>query len=89
MLNESVRVLLEVLMDRLAIKFHETKDLKISDEIYRLAGELGKLDGPWVFRSFALTRPIYSTDFVNYSFDDPRKNYTHNRNHDHENPRKH
>jgi hypothetical protein len=49
-LNESVRVLLEVLMDRLAIKFHETKDLKISDEIYRLAGELGKLDGPWVFR---------------------------------------
>jgi len=36
-------------MDARACKFHQTKDLKISDEIYRLAGELMKLDGPWKF----------------------------------------
>jgi len=36
-------------MDVLARKFHETKDMKISDEIYRLAGELRKLDEPWEF----------------------------------------
>jgi hypothetical protein len=29
------------------------------------------------------------TDFVNHSLDDPRKNYTHNRNRDHDNPSKH
>jgi hypothetical protein len=29
-------------------KFHETKDLKIRDEIYRLSRELIKLDEPWV-----------------------------------------
>jgi len=38
-------------MDVLTRKFHETKDLKISDEIYRLAGEYGKLKEPWVFRT--------------------------------------
>jgi hypothetical protein len=32
----AVRVLLEVRTDRLALKFHETKDLKVRDEIYRL-----------------------------------------------------
>ena len=48
--NESVRVLLEVRMDRLALKFHETKDMAAHDEIYRLARELIKLDEPWVFR---------------------------------------
>jgi hypothetical protein len=36
-------------MDRLALKFHETKDLKVRDEIYRLARELIELDGPWRF----------------------------------------
>jgi hypothetical protein len=45
----SVRVRLEVRMDRLALKFYETKDLKVRDEIYRLAGELIKLDEPWNF----------------------------------------
>lgn len=48
-IRDSVRVLLEVRMDRLALKFHETKDLKVRDEIYRLAGELIKLDESWVF----------------------------------------
>jgi len=31
-------------------EFHQTKDLKISDEIYRLTGELMKLDEAWMFR---------------------------------------
>jgi hypothetical protein len=31
-------------MDRMALKFHETKDLKVRDEIYRLSRELIKLD---------------------------------------------
>jgi hypothetical protein len=44
-IRDSVRVLLEVRMNRLAPKFHETKDLKIRDEIYRLI----KLDEPWKF----------------------------------------
>jgi hypothetical protein len=47
--SDAVRVLLEVRMDRLALKFHETKDLKVRDEIYRLCRELIKLDEPWVF----------------------------------------
>ena len=34
----------EVRMDRLALKFHETKDLKVRDEIYCLCRELIKLD---------------------------------------------
>ena len=49
-IRDCVRELLRVQMDRLALKFHKTKDLKISDEIYRLAGEYGKLKEPWVFR---------------------------------------
>jgi hypothetical protein len=48
-IRNAVRVLLEDRMDRLALKFHETKDLKVRDEIYRLAGELMKLDEPWKF----------------------------------------
>jgi hypothetical protein len=48
-IRNAVRVLLEVRMDRLALKFHETKDLRVRDEIYRLAGELIKLDEPWKF----------------------------------------
>ena len=47
-MRDSVRVLLEVRMDALARKFHETKDL--SDEIYRLAGEHIKSEEPWVFK---------------------------------------
>ena len=37
-IRDSVRVLLEVRMDRLALKFHEPKDT-VSDEIYRLSRE--------------------------------------------------
>jgi hypothetical protein len=48
-IRDSVRVLLEVRMDRLALKFHATKDLKVRDEIYGLCGELIKLDEPWKF----------------------------------------
>jgi hypothetical protein len=36
-------------MDRLALKFHETEDLKVRDEIYRLSRELIKLDEQWMF----------------------------------------
>jgi hypothetical protein len=37
-------------MDRLAVKFHETHDVAVSDEIYRLAREYGRLKETWVFR---------------------------------------
>jgi hypothetical protein len=47
--EHAVRILLEVRTDRLALKFHETKDLKVRDEIYRLCRELMKLDEPWKF----------------------------------------
>jgi hypothetical protein len=50
-LSQHFGVLLEGRMDALAFKFHQTKDVKISDEIYRLAGEYGKLREPWVFRA--------------------------------------
>jgi hypothetical protein len=43
-------LLLSVRMDALARRFRETKDLKISDEIYRLAGEHSELEEPWKFR---------------------------------------
>jgi hypothetical protein len=45
-IRDCVRILLEVRMDSLARKFHETKDLKVRDEIYRLAREYDKLDEP-------------------------------------------
>jgi hypothetical protein len=48
-IRDSVRVLLEVRMDSLAKKFHETHHMKVKDEIYRLARESMKLDGPWRF----------------------------------------
>jgi hypothetical protein len=35
-------------LEALALKFHETKDLMVRDEIYRLCRELIKLDEPWV-----------------------------------------
>ena len=49
-IRDAVRELLGVRMDALARKFHETHDMKVPDEIYRLAGEYGKLKEPWVFR---------------------------------------
>ena len=45
----SVRVLLEVRMDSLARKFHETHDMAVKDELERLLKEYGKLKEPWVF----------------------------------------
>ena len=47
--QDSVRDLLGKRMDALAREFHETHDLKIKEEIDRLAAELVKLDKPWVF----------------------------------------
>jgi hypothetical protein len=35
-------------MDALARDFHDTHDMKVKDEIYRLCRELIKLDEPWV-----------------------------------------
>ena len=49
-IRDAVRELLGLRMDALARKFHETHDVAMSDEIYRLAGEYGKLKEPWVFR---------------------------------------
>jgi hypothetical protein len=43
-------VFVEVRMDALARKFHETHDMAVGDEIYRLAGEYSKLKEPWIFR---------------------------------------
>jgi len=48
-IRDRVGELLRVRMDALAFKFHQTKDAKTSDEIYRLTKELMKLDEPWVF----------------------------------------
>ena len=36
-------------MDALARTFHETHDIKIKEEIERLAGEYDKLEKPWGF----------------------------------------
>jgi hypothetical protein len=36
-IRDAVRVLLEVRMDALARKFHETRDMKVKDEIERLS----------------------------------------------------
>jgi hypothetical protein len=43
-IRDCVRELLKVRTDRLALKFHETKDMAAADEIYLLAEELIKLD---------------------------------------------
>jgi hypothetical protein len=48
-IRDSVKILLEVRMDALARKFHETHDMKVKEEIERLAGELVKLEKPWRF----------------------------------------
>ena len=48
-IRDSVRVLLEVRMDALARKFHETHDMKVKEELERLLKEYGKLKEPWVF----------------------------------------
>src|SRR5262245_66072420 len=40
---------LEVRMDSLARKFHETHDMKVKDELERLLKAYGKLKEPWKF----------------------------------------
>ena len=50
-IRDSVKELLGKHMDALARKFHETHDMKVKDEIERLAKEYGKLKEPWVFVS--------------------------------------
>ena len=42
-IRNAVRELICMRMDKLAIKFHETKDMTAHDEIYRLSRELIKL----------------------------------------------
>ena len=49
-IRDAVGEFLRVRMVALARKFHETHDIKVSEEIYRLAMEHSKLDEPWVFR---------------------------------------
>jgi hypothetical protein len=48
-IRESIRVLLEVRMDAVALKFHEAHDMRVKDEMWRLSRELIKLDEPWEF----------------------------------------
>jgi hypothetical protein len=48
-IRKSVKELVGVRMDALARKFHETHDLKVKEEIERLARDYGKLNKPWRF----------------------------------------
>jgi len=48
-IRDSVKILVEVRMDLLARKFHETHDLKVKEEIEHLARQLGELKKPWRF----------------------------------------
>jgi hypothetical protein len=48
LIRDSVKTLIEVRMDALARKFHETHDLRIKTDIERLAGALSILKKPWV-----------------------------------------
>jgi hypothetical protein len=57
-IRKSVRVLLEVRMDALARKFHETHSLQVKDELERLLKEYGKLKEPWVFRPWRYDSPF-------------------------------
>jgi hypothetical protein len=48
-IRDSVKELLGKKMDALARKFAATHDMKLKDEIERLAKEYGRLKEPWVF----------------------------------------
>jgi hypothetical protein len=48
-IRDSVRALVVVRMDSLARKFHETHNMKVKDEILRLAREYETLQKAWVF----------------------------------------
>src|SRR5262249_42984211 len=50
-IRNCVRELRGVRADALARTFHETHDMAVSDEIYRLSRELIKLNEPWRFVS--------------------------------------
>jgi hypothetical protein len=50
-IRDGVKELIGKQMDALARKFHETHDMKVKDEIERLAKKYGKLKEPWVFVS--------------------------------------
>jgi len=51
-------------MDRLALKFHETKELKLRDEIYRLCRELMKLNERSDLRLQSM-REVYASNLSN------------------------
>jgi hypothetical protein len=46
-IREAVKELIGVRMDALARKFHETHELKVKEEIERLARDYGRLNKPW------------------------------------------
>ena len=48
-IRDSVKELVGQHMDSLAQKFVRNHDMKVKDEIERLAREYGKLKEPWVF----------------------------------------
>lgn len=48
-IRDSVRELLGKQMDALAREFHDTHNMKVKDEIERLAKEHLKLSEPWAF----------------------------------------
>jgi hypothetical protein len=48
-IRDSVKALLGKQMDALARKFAAPHDMKVKEEIERLAREYGKLKEPWVF----------------------------------------
>jgi len=48
-IRDSIKELVGIRMDALARKFHTTHDMKVKEEIERLAGEYSKLGEPWVF----------------------------------------
>jgi hypothetical protein len=50
-IRDSVRDLIGKKMDALARQFHQTHDMKVKEEIERLAREYGKLGEPWRFVS--------------------------------------
>src|SRR6266481_8457562 len=48
-IRDSVRDLLGMRLDKLAREFATTHDVRVKEEIERLAGEYSKLGEPWVF----------------------------------------
>src|SRR5262245_34054722 len=61
-IRDVIRDLLGVRMDALARNFRDTHDMKVKDEIERLAREYGKLREPWVFRPYSSALHITGLD---------------------------